>query len=139
MTDVDKELRERISALNEGKPDPNASMGMDIHMTKNIKITAGKLVEAIKKYPDHPVASAIAKSIESIAPGIEVIMDRVDVMAMLDNMEVVITTTYEVFEGSRRRVIHKELGKSLGSAKKPDIGKGKKPELQASSKKKQEE
>ena len=121
MTDVDKELKERINALNEGKPDPNASMGMDIHMTKNIKITAGKLVEAIKKYPGHPVAAVIAKSIESIAPGKEVIMDRVDVLAMLDNKEVIVVTTYEIFEGSRRKVIRKELGKSLGPAKAPAL------------------
>ena len=124
------ELTARINALDEGEPDPNASMGMDVHMAKNIKIKVGKLAEAAKKYPDHPIAKVLQAAIKSISPSKELIMDRVDVMAMLENKEVELITTYQVFEGSRRKIIRKQLGKSLGPAKKPDLGPGKEPDLE---------
>lgn len=80
--------------------------------TKTVEATAAELVAASEANPDHPVAKEYLKATEKFRPAMSLFVDQIDLLALLDNKEV-IRKEY-VDSDTLERYTGKELGRTLG-------------------------
>ena len=93
------ELRRRL-AESDAKVQP-----LKVRQAKLVKATAAELIAACEANPDHPVAAIYCKATYRMPPAKQIMVEAVDLEALLDNAEVV---TEEVIEGDAR-VVRKRL------------------------------
>lgn len=117
MSEVDK-LRSRLADAAAGKEADNLHP-LSVRNNQTFKLTAGELLTACDTQPDHPNAVIFRKAVRNFPPTKDVVVERVDLEALLDDKEVEVKTTIEdhVDErgnktGDKVRVERKVLGRS---------------------------
>ena len=80
-------LRQRMQAQDRGG---GAAAPLTVYRTKKFRLTAGELLEACKSCPDqrHPLIAVFTRAVQNMRPQDDVVVDRIDMEALLDNKEV---------------------------------------------------
>ena len=133
--EVDK-LRDRINeAATSG---PTKIQPMMVREAATFKLTAGELLAACKECPDHPNAAIFTKAAEGMPPNNSVVIERLDLEAMLNGQEVETYTTVEPVEGTKEqaRVVRKRLKGQPKAQGKPAKPVAPKPEAKPADKSK---
>lgn len=91
---VKDELRARLERLDKtGKEKPIAPMV--VRETPMISVTLDELRSACQANPDHPKARDFMDAIRKAPPGKDVLIERIDLQALLDNKDVQTKVTVE--------------------------------------------
>ncbi len=122
MDSSNKELLDSINELESGKTIGELK-GLSIRVLKPLALTIKQLKAAVKAHPNHPVALACAKTISTLSDSKTVVMDRVDVQALIENKSVIEETKIEETNGSKRRCLTKKVGAVLSVPQVPKQGK----------------
>lgn len=115
-------LRARLNESEESKSDP-----LVVKRDRLFELTVQELRDTCELNPDHPLASVKKKSVAGMPYNAKVVVDRVDIEAILENKEVNVSRTTETdTDGVKVTVERKVLGgpvsKSVSPPKKPDPG-----------------
>ncbi len=111
MSESLDKLRKRIRS---GEP---AVEGMTIHYPDLVQLTAGELREACKVHPDHPLADEKLLSVADLPDDYNVICERADIQALLENGTSILEVTVE----GKRRISRKRFSAGLIPAPSPLI------------------
>jgi hypothetical protein len=127
------DLKERLRKLNNGEfPSAGAQTGMITRRASMIEVTIGELAAAIESNKDHPVAKAYARTINEhtkktkdqpdvLLEANKVVLDRIDLEALLNNKQVIHTTEgVEVEDGFLSEVQTKAVGDTVRPAPSPE-------------------
>lgn len=119
--EVDK-LRDRVNKASISGP--TNIQPMMVRESATFKLTAGELLAACKECPDHPNVPIFVKAAETLPENYPVVIERLDLEAMLNGQEVETYTTLENIEGTKEkaRVVRKRLKgtpKAQGKPVKP--------------------
>jgi hypothetical protein len=107
--DTVNQLLDRIN-----NPEDQKASGMETHSERMVKVTVAELAEAIKKNPNHQVALSYKKGIQGFAPTHTLIVEAIDLKALLEDKEVIPTRTTK--DG---RVIVKKVLAPKGTTDEP--------------------
>jgi len=125
MSDELKELQKRLK--DEGTEDDGPKVHpLKVRDAKTFKLTAGELRKAIEANPEHPKSKAFTKAVRGIPAVKEIIIERVDLEALLDDKEVdTITRLVDHIDpetnqptGDKVKVETKKIGKPRNGGKK---------------------
>lgn len=119
MADLAASVLDRFNKKDE-KP-AQGNRHIKLNKAEMFPITCRELAAVIKKNPNHPSALAYTKAVQSNPMDEDLLIERVDLQALLDNREVVVTTRTEMtdVEGIQvPQVVHeKVLGEVIKSTK----------------------
>ena len=109
-------LRERMKRLDSGEePDPKAIL--PVKESATIEVTVAELKQACEACPDHVHVRIFARAVESRSDPETITVDRVDLQAMLDDLDV---------EHYVRREVNKRTKQEEMITRKRTIPKGSK-------------
>lgn len=99
---------------------PEETLPIRIRRSETFPMTAAEAVKLCDSNPNHPKAQVIRRAIFGMKPDKEVIVDRVDVVAILENTTVQKTATFQNIGQGVIKVTGKENTSEVPDKKHPE-------------------
>lgn len=105
-TQVD-DLRARLNA--KVQPKQASAIELPVQKARMFNLTVGQLRATCEANKDHPLAADKIESVKGMADHEEVICERIDIEAILDNKDVFIERRLQVIDGKDVTTVEKKL------------------------------
>lgn len=117
------------NALNELSDLPSGATESTLMVkeAENFPITAGKLRALCAKNPDHPLAKLKVKSVEGFPDNTNVVVERPDLLAIVDNKDINFVTkveTRKIAGGEKKVTVVRKQLVERGKATNPEPPSG---------------
>jgi len=109
---ADDALRARINAAKEEGTSGKPVQPLKVNRIPKFKLTVGELKQVAKQNLDHPNSKVFLSAVRGQTDDKEMVVDRVDIEALLDDRNVLIETRIEPVSGENSdiKIVSKTLG-----------------------------